>query len=116
MMRLNLLNEKYTDIDPIFTLDESEMKIIFFSNTPDDVEFKMEKKIIKNSGLSNISLEKIVKRMEDIWEEVYGEDSDETKKETGSAYYNDHQSMWKNNNGKNNHEGKICRYCGKKSY
>jgi len=80
MMRLNLFNEKYTDIDPIFTLDESEMKIIFFSNITDDVEFKMEKKIIKNSGLSNISLEKSVKRMEDVWEEEVTIQMRQTKK------------------------------------
>ena len=85
MLRLNLLDEKYTDIDTKYTLDESVMKTIFFSNIPDDVEFKMEKKIIKNSSLSKISLEKIVKRMEDVWEELYGGGPEETKKETESA-------------------------------
>jgi len=121
-MRLNLLNEKYTDIDTKYTLDESEMKTIFFSKILDDVEFKMEKKIIKNSGLSKISLEKIVKRMEDVWEELYGGDPEETKKETESALNteqgnnNSYQSKWRNNNGKGRNEGKTCRYCGKKNH
>ncbi|MEL7196343.1 MAG: hypothetical protein AAFO96_28170, partial [Bacteroidota bacterium] len=108
--KLDLLNEKFTAIDPKYTKDESVLKAQFFVKLPS--EYNTRKTIISELGLVNKSYEELVESMQEEWKTM------ESKKPKNSndndvAYNVEAKNHHQNNNNRNNNRGKKCRYCGK---